>query len=82
MALGTPVVASTPVVAGLQAIAGRDVLVADEPTDFAAAVLRLLEDQAQWRSLATHGEAYIRAYHHLDVIVQQLVAVYTKALKR
>ena len=82
MALGTPVVASTPVVAGLQAIAGRDLLVADEPTDFAAAVLRLLEDQAQWRSLATHGEAYIRAYHHLDIIVQQLLTVYTKALKK
>ena len=82
MALGTPVVASTPVVAGLQAIAGRDLLVADEPTDFAAAVLRLLEDQAQWRSLATHGEAYIRTYHHLDVIIQQLLAVYAKALKK
>lgn len=81
MALGTPVVASTPVAAGLQAIAGRDLLVADEPTDFAAAVLRLLEDQAQWYRLANHGIAYIRAYHHSDLIIQQLIAVYMQALK-
>jgi glycosyltransferase involved in cell wall biosynthesis len=82
MALGTPVVASTPAAAGLQAIAGRDLLVANEPTDFAAAVLRLLEDQAQWRSLAAHGVAYIRAYHHLDVIIQHLTAVYAQALEK
>jgi len=80
MALGTPVVASTPVAVGLQAIAGRDLLVADEPADFAVAVLRLLEDQTQWRSLATHGIVYIKAYHHSDVITQQLTAVYTQAL--
>ncbi len=80
MALGTPVVASTPVAAGLQAIAGRDLLVADEPADFAAAVLRLLEDQAQWRRLATHGVAYIGTHHHWDVIIQQLTAVYAQAL--
>jgi polysaccharide biosynthesis protein PslH len=82
MALGTPVVASTAAAAGLQAIPGRDLLVADEPTDFAAAVLCLLEDQAQWHSLAEHGVAYIRAYHHLDVVVQQLIDVYTQALNR
>jgi len=80
MALGTPVVASTPVAAGLQAFPDHDLLVADEPADFAAAVLRLLEDQAQWRSLAAHGVAYIRAHHHWDVIIQQLTAVYAQAL--
>jgi glycosyltransferase involved in cell wall biosynthesis len=82
MALGTPVVASTPAAAGLQAIGGRDLLVADEPTDFAAAVLRLLEDQAQWRRLATHGVVYIRTYHHLEAIIHQLTAVYVQALKK
>jgi glycosyltransferase involved in cell wall biosynthesis len=80
MALGTPVVASTPAAAGLQAIAGRDLLVADEPAKFAAAVLGLLEDQTQWRSLATRGFAYITTYHHCEVIIQQLMAVYEKAL--
>ena len=80
MALGTPVVSSTPVAAGLQAVAGRDMLVADEPDDFAVAVLHLLEDQTQWHSLAAHGIVYIKAYHHSDVITQQLTAVYTQAL--
>jgi len=81
MALGTPVVASTPVAAGLRAMAGRDLLVADEPTNFAAVALRLLEDRVLWCSLAAHGAAYIRAHHHLDVIMQQLTAVYAQALK-
>jgi glycosyltransferase involved in cell wall biosynthesis len=80
MALGTPVIASTPVAGGLQAVVGRDLLVADEPSDFAAAVLRLLEDQAQWRSLADHGVAYIRAYHHWDSIMQQITAIHAQAL--
>jgi glycosyltransferase involved in cell wall biosynthesis len=80
MALGTPVVSSTPVASGLQAIAGRDLLVADEPDDFAVAILRLLEDQTQWHSLAAHGIVYIKAYHHSDVITQQLTAVYAQAL--
>ncbi len=80
MALGTPVVVSTPAAAGLQAIAGRDLLVADEPADFAAAVLRLLEDQDRWHSLATHGVAYITTHHHWDVIIQQLTAIYAQAL--
>ncbi len=81
MALGTPVVASTPAVAGLQAIVGHDLLIADEPADFAAAVLHLLEDQSQWHSLATHGVAYIKAYHHFDVIIQQLTDIYAQALR-
>jgi glycosyltransferase involved in cell wall biosynthesis len=80
MALGTPVIASTPAAAGLQAIVGRDLLVADEPRDFATAVLRLLEDRAQWHSLADHGVAYIRAYHHWDAIVQQITTIYAQAL--
>ena len=80
MALGTPVVASIPAAAGLQAIAGRDLLVADEPANFAAAVLGLLEDQTQWRSLAARGIAYITTHHHCEVIIQQLMAVYEKAL--
>ncbi len=82
MALGTPVVASTPAVAGLQAIAGRDLLVADEPADFAAAVLNLLENQNQWHRLAAHGVAYIKAYHHFDVIIQQLTDIYAQALEK
>lgn len=78
MALGTPVIASTPVAAGLQAKVGRDLLVADEPANFAAAVLGLLEDQTRWYSLATHGVAYIRAYHHWDIIIEQLTTIYTQ----
>ena len=80
MALGTPVIASPSVVAGLHAVVGRDLLVADEPSDFAAAVLRLLDDRTQWRSLADHGIAYIRAYHHWETILQQITAIYAQAL--
>lgn len=80
MALGTPVVASSCAIAGLQATSGLDVLVADEPESFAAAVLRLLDDQVLWQRLAERGPAYVARYHNWEDIVRRLTAVYTRSL--
>ncbi len=81
MALGTPVVASTPAAAGLPAVAGRDLLVADEPTACAAAVLHLLDNQHKWQSISRNASHYIKLHHQWDSIIQQLTTVYTQALK-
>ena len=80
MALGTPVVASSSVSAGLQALAGHDLLVADTPEEFAAAVLRLLDDQVLWNKLAERGLAYIAMHHDWEHIMRRLTAVYTNAV--
>jgi glycosyltransferase involved in cell wall biosynthesis len=42
MAMGTPVLASTPAFEGVDATSGRDLLVADTPTDLAAAAIAVL----------------------------------------
>lgn len=79
MALGTPVVASRSAACGLQAVAGRDLLVADTPEEFAAAVCRVLGKPALWQRLAERGVRYIAAHHDWPSIIGRLTAVYTRA---
>ena len=59
MASGTPVVASSTAAAGLDAVAERDLLVADEPDAFAAAVVRVLADPALALRLARNARALV-----------------------
>jgi glycosyltransferase involved in cell wall biosynthesis len=80
MASGTPVVASPSAGAGLEAVPGRDLLLAHDPTEFARAVLRVLDDRVLWSELAEHGLAYIARYHKWERIIAQLTAVYTRAI--
>ena len=44
MAAGLPTVVTTAAGAGVEAMDGRDLIVADNPTEFATAVVRLLRD--------------------------------------
>lgn len=55
MAHGQPVVATGCAVEGMHLREGEDVLVADDPLAFAAAVVRLYEDETLWNSLARNG---------------------------
>jgi glycosyltransferase involved in cell wall biosynthesis len=80
MALGTPVVASSHAAAGLLATADQNLLVADQPSAFAASVLRLLEDTDQWTRLSQNGLAYITTYHNWTQIVKQLTEIYARVL--
>jgi glycosyltransferase involved in cell wall biosynthesis len=52
MAAGVPVVSTTVGAEGLQYIEGEDIVIADDPRDFAAACVRLLSDDAARRSIA------------------------------
>lgn len=80
MALGTPVVATSCAAAGLQAVAGRDLLVADNATDFAHAVLRLLSDQPLWQQLTQNALAYIATYYTWERAISQLTMIYEQTL--
>jgi len=55
LALHTPVVATAKGAEGLDLMPGRDILVADRPADFAAAVLAILEDAQLRNSLSGNG---------------------------
>lgn len=67
MSYGLPVVATTPSVEGMFLEPDRDVLVADEALEFAAAIARLYGDEALWNQLAAGGRENIRAHFSRDV---------------
>lgn len=72
MSRGQPVVATTAAVEGLQARAGEDVLVADSAEDFAAAVVRLYQDQALWERLSEGGLHNVQQYFSVETACRQL----------
>jgi len=80
MALGTPVVATSSAVAGLRSSEDLNEFVADEPADFAALVLRLLDDPTFWQRRAEWGKRYIRTHHSWSQILSELLNVYERAL--
>jgi glycosyltransferase involved in cell wall biosynthesis len=59
MAQGLPIVTTTLGCEGIAVMDGRDVLIADTPADFAAAVLRLLDQPELARTLGENGRKLI-----------------------
>ena len=66
MAHGQPVVATAAAVEGMHLRDGVDVLVANEPQAFAAAVLQLYDDAALWETLARNGQANVEQHFSFD----------------
>lgn len=60
MALGTPVITTTKGAEGLGAKHGKSVLIADEPEEFAAAVVRLFKEPGLRRYLAENAYQLVR----------------------
>ena len=59
MACGLPVVATSAAAEGMNLQDGEDLLIADSPQAFAAAVVRLYNDQTLWEHLAEGGKRNI-----------------------
>jgi glycosyltransferase involved in cell wall biosynthesis len=72
MSRGQPVVATPAAVEGLHARDGEDVLVAASAEDFAAAVVRLYQDQQLWEKLSQGGLQNVQQYFSLDTACGQL----------
>jgi len=68
MAAGVPVVTTTVGAEGIHAVAGRDLLVADDPEAFAAAVVSLLGDPERAAAVGAAGAAAIQAQCSTDVV--------------
>jgi GT2 family glycosyltransferase len=66
MSHGLPVVATSIAAEGMNLADGRDVLVADDATDFAEAVLRLYDDEALWMRLSEAGLANVQRHFSFD----------------
>ena len=71
LSAGTPVVTTSVGIEGTAAVADRHVLVADDPAEFADALLRLLTDDGLWRRLSHAGHGAVR--HHRPDIVRTLL---------
>lgn len=66
LAMGVPVVATSVSNHGIGASPGRHLLIADEPEEFAAAVVQLLRDPALRAQLGQAGQEFVRARYNLD----------------
>lgn len=80
MALGTPVVATSKGAEGLAVTPERDILIADRPNDFAAAVLRVLNDPALAARLGANGRSLVERLYTWDRIGAKLDAVLDEAV--
>lgn len=61
LAHGVPVVATSCAAEGMALVDGEQVLVCDDPAQFAEAVLRVYDDEALWRKLSEGGQAFVEA---------------------
>jgi glycosyltransferase involved in cell wall biosynthesis len=80
--VGTPAVSTQIGLEGLALVDGKHVLVADEPTAFAAAIERLLTDKALWTKLARSGREHILALHNTEVAHKRLREAITHLRER
>ncbi len=72
----TPLVATSAAVAGLDVKDGEHLLVADQPAEFAQAVLRLLGDPALRAQIARAGRRYVEENHDIQKTTQRLIEIY------
>ncbi len=79
MALRKAIVSTRLGAEGFAAQSGREMLLADTPVDFAAAVLTLLRDPRLRDTLAANGLAFVSAHYDWRVIVPALERVYAAA---
>jgi glycosyltransferase involved in cell wall biosynthesis len=68
LALGTPVVSTSKGIEGLDLIPGQDVLVADQPDEFAHAVVLLLSDRELYDRLRVNGRKTVNQKYSWDHI--------------
>lgn len=78
LAAGTPTVATTFGNEGAGALPGRDLLIADEPAEFAAAVVKLLLDKEYAAELGRSGQCFVREHYGRESVMARLDAVYAE----
>jgi glycosyltransferase involved in cell wall biosynthesis len=81
-ARGMPVVTTTIGVEGIDAQPGEDVLVADTPSDFASAVVRLLRDEDLQAKLASNDRRLAEQHYDWKVVLKQMDTIYDQIEKQ
>ncbi|NOK63823.1 MAG: Glycosyltransferase involved in cell wall bisynthesis [Chloroflexi bacterium AL-W] len=82
MALATPSVVARQATQALQVIDGRDVFLAEQPHEYAQAILTLINDTWLATQIGQAGRRYVEQHHDWDSAAQQLEVVYRQAMAR
>jgi glycosyltransferase involved in cell wall biosynthesis len=82
LALGKAVVSTSVGCEGLDAVDGRDLLVADDPEEFARRVVHLLRDPGRRRELGAHGRRLVESRYGWDRSADILEAFCARVLER
>lgn len=80
LARGIPVVSTTIGAEGIDVKDGEHLLIADEPADFATAVLRVLRDRALADRLAKAGRSHVLTHYDWRMVCPKIESVYERAL--
>ena len=78
MSYGLPVVTTSIGSDGFGFVAGRDALVADNPQDFAAATLRLIEDPELHKRIAWNGRQFITQHYSKEALFPLISTVFKR----
>jgi len=76
MACGTPVISTSKAISALEVRPGRDLLVADEPREYAKNIIALLDDREAQDKIGDAGRSYVEQHHNWDHIAAQLEEIY------
>jgi polysaccharide biosynthesis protein PslH len=82
MACATPVVSTPQAVSALSVKSGQDVVTAQDPKDFAQAVLCLLDNPSLQKEIGEAGRRYVESSHRWEKIVGDLVDLYSQAIAK
>ena len=82
MSRGQPVV-GTPVAAeGMYAEHGRDMMICEDPAEFADAVIQLYQDESLWNALSVAGQQNVDNHFSFDAARQTLAQIFLDLEKR
>ena len=81
-AMGKPVVSTSIGCEGLAAVDGENILIRDDPREFADAVLMVLDDEPLRRRLGTEGRKTVEQMYAWDVIGRSMIDAYLAASRR
>jgi glycosyltransferase involved in cell wall biosynthesis len=80
MAMGLPVVSTTVGAEGIAVTQGEDILLADTPSAFAAAVVELLTDRARAARMGNAGRRLMERHYGWEAVGRQLLEAYDPLL--
>ena len=72
MAMGKPVVSTSIGALGIKAVPEEDIIIADEPDEFARRVVEVLYDERLREKLARNGRKLIEVRHSWEIISDKL----------